>query len=96
MNSTTWRTLCATAGVFTLLAAEPVIFAYPATPVHPVMDSYVGKTVSDPCRWLEDPASPETRAWARKQSTLTLAYLHAQATSKDLRGACCGAFGSVD
>jgi prolyl oligopeptidase len=65
--------------VFLALAVTaPVVFAYPATPVHPVTDTYYGKAVHDPYRWLEDASDPAVKKWAATQSKLTLAYLHAQ------------------
>ncbi|HZT41379.1 MAG TPA: prolyl oligopeptidase family serine peptidase [Chthonomonadaceae bacterium] len=38
-------------------------------------DDYHGVTVADPCRWLEDTDSPETRAWITAESRLTSEYL---------------------
>ena len=47
----------------------------PATPKHPVTDTYFGKTVVDNYRWLEDMNSPETRAWFKAQGDYTKAVL---------------------
>src|ERR1700761_7513790 len=75
--STGWRVAAAVLLLLSSAGAGQVMFAYPPTAVRPVSDTYFGKTVADPYRWLED-SSPETAAWSAKQSKLTLAYLHAQ------------------
>lgn len=48
---------------------------YPASPQGNQVDGYHGKTVADPYRWLENPDSPETRAWIEAQNKLTSGYL---------------------
>jgi prolyl oligopeptidase len=39
------------------------------------VDDYHGTKVADPYRWLEDPDSPESRAWIEAENRLTAAYL---------------------
>ena len=70
------RVFVATLAIFSFAGAAPVLFAYPSSAVRPVIDTYFGKPVVDPYRWLED-STPEVAAWSAKQSKLTLAYLHA-------------------
>ena len=48
-------------------AARP---AYPAAAKGTQIDTYHGKTVADPYRWLEDTDSAETRAWVEAENTL--------------------------
>ena len=40
----------------------------PATPVATVVESYHGEFVGDRYRWMEDTASPDTRAWFEAQN----------------------------
>src|SRR2546427_4553428 len=53
--------------------AEPL--QYPAARKSDVVDDYHGTRVPDPYRWLEDPDSPESRAWIEAQNRLTAVYL---------------------
>ncbi len=39
-------------------------------------DDYHGVTIADPYRWLEDPDSPESRAWIEAQNQVTFDYLN--------------------
>jgi prolyl oligopeptidase len=48
---------------------------YPHAHTVPQVDDYHGTQVADPYRWLEDPDSPETRAWIASQNQLTEGYL---------------------
>jgi len=48
---------------------------YPAARKSDVVDDYYGTRVPDPYRWLEDPDTPESRAWIEAQNRLTAAYL---------------------
>ncbi len=50
-------------------------FSYPAARRADQTDDYHGTPVADPYRWLEDPDSPETRAWIDAENALTFGYL---------------------
>src|SRR5690349_8309092 len=50
---------------------------YPAARKSDVVDDYHGTKVADPYRWLEDPDSPESRAWIEAENRLTNSYLEA-------------------
>jgi len=63
-------------GMFTSAAPAPAqTLQYPAARKSDVVDDYHGTRVPDPYRWLEDPDSPESRAWIEAQNKLTAAYL---------------------
>lgn len=48
---------------------------YPKTNTVDQVDEYHGIKVSDPYRWLENPDSPESRAWIEAQNRVTFDYL---------------------
>ena len=50
-------------------------YTYPVATKGDVTDTYHGQTVADPYRWLEDPDSPETKAWVKEENLLTRQYL---------------------
>ncbi|MDX2229406.1 MAG: prolyl oligopeptidase family serine peptidase [Leptolyngbyaceae cyanobacterium bins.349] len=50
-------------------------FNYPTSLKGTQVDSYHGTTIADPYRWLENPDSPETRAWIEAQNQLTFGFL---------------------
>ena len=65
-------------GMFTSVApAGAQTLQYPPARKSDVVDDYHGTRVPDPYRWLEDPDSPESRAWIEAQNRLTEAYLAA-------------------
>ena len=57
-------------------AAAPAL-RYPEARRGDVVDDYFGTKVPDPYRWLEDPDSPETRAWIEAENRLTRSFLDA-------------------
>jgi prolyl oligopeptidase len=48
---------------------------YPRTRRDDTVETLHGQEVADPYRWLEDPDSPETRAWVAEQNRLSRAHL---------------------
>ncbi len=52
---------------------------YPSTRASDLVETLHGVPVADPYRWLEDAASPETRAWVEAQNTLTRSVLEGPA-----------------
>ncbi|RME24097.1 MAG: S9 family peptidase [Deltaproteobacteria bacterium] len=58
-------------------AATTPAFQYPEARRADVVDDYHGTPVADPYRWLEDPDSPETRAWIEAENALTRSYIDA-------------------
>ena len=58
-------------------SAQTQLLQYPPARKSDVVDDYHGTRVPDPYRWLEDPDSPESRAWIAAQNQLTEAYLAA-------------------
>lgn len=53
----------------------PVKIDYPTTAKGDVVDTYFGKEIADPYRWLEDDRSAETEAWVDTQNQTTQAFL---------------------
>jgi prolyl oligopeptidase len=60
-------------------------FRYPAARRSDHTDDYHGQVVADPYRWLEDPDSPESRAWITAQNELSGAYLDALPSREGFR-----------
>ncbi len=50
-------------------------FVYPSAHQDKIIEDFHGTAVADPYRWLEDPASEESRSWTELQNNLTRAYL---------------------
>jgi prolyl oligopeptidase len=50
---------------------------YPPPRTVDASDTYFGVTVHDPYRWLEDPKSPEVKAWLEAQNHLARGFLKA-------------------
>ncbi len=50
-------------------------FRYPEPPRSDTVDIYHGQKIADPYRPLEDPDSPETRAWVEAENRVTFQYL---------------------
>lgn len=48
---------------------------FPETKKGDVVDTYFGKEVADPYRWLEDDRSEETGEWVKAQNEVTFEYL---------------------
>jgi prolyl oligopeptidase len=66
------------AAVLSLLAqveAGTAGFDYPKARKSDQMDDYHGTKVADPYRWLENPDSPESRAWIEAENKITFDYL---------------------
>jgi prolyl oligopeptidase len=72
-NNSTETTIAPTA---TTLSFAGKTMAYPDPRRVDHYDTYHGVRVHDPYRWLEDPDSPETRAWIDAENELTFAYLN--------------------
>src|ERR1700723_4111353 len=63
------------ASVNSVKAQPPRSKRPPPTKIDAVKETIHGTVVSDPYRWLEDQASPETRAWIDAQNACTQAAL---------------------
>src|SRR5437763_10272858 len=62
--------LCVTA-----LCQQQQTSKYPTARKSNQVDDYYGIKVPDPYRWLEDPDSPESRAWIEAENKGTFAFL---------------------
>ena len=65
---------------------EMVAVSYPETQKKETIDTYFGKDVPDPYRWLEDDKSDETAAWVNTQNKTTFGYLENIPYREDLKG----------
>ena len=75
------QSLRALATCATLIATTPLVAQSlppaPVAPVRPVTETFFGKSVADPYRWMEDLSSPEVQAYAKAQNDRTRAVLDA-------------------
>jgi prolyl oligopeptidase len=57
-------------GLLALLSASPVLAAEapPAAPVRAVTETFFGTEITDPYRWMEDPASADFLPWVKGQA----------------------------
>ena len=53
------------------------MLTYPDAPRLDLVETLHGRAVADPYRWLEDPDSPQTRAWRQEQDRLCREHLDA-------------------
>ena len=69
----------AAAGLLMLVqtTAAETQFKYPAAPTSNQVDDYDGVKVADPYRLLENPDSPESRAWIEAENKITFDFLKA-------------------
>ena len=67
---------CAVSLTVALLGCVSTPLTYPQARVGAVVDNYHGTNVPDPYRWLEDPDSPESRAWIKAENKITFRYLN--------------------
>jgi prolyl oligopeptidase len=63
------------AGLLTLAQNTTAQFKYPAVPTSHQVDDYNGVKVADPYRQLENPDSPESRAWIEAENKITFDFL---------------------
>ena len=52
-----------------------IVLDYPETATVDTVDTYFGKEIADPYRWLEDDMSNETADWVSSQNKTTFGYL---------------------
>src|ERR1700683_5309165 len=78
------RAACVLAFVSTTALAATVAPA-PPTMRDEAFDIIQGVRVSDPYRWLEDPADPKVQAWSDAQNTRTRDYLDALPTRASVK-----------
>ncbi|MQP23826.1 prolyl oligopeptidase family serine peptidase [Flavobacterium sp. LMO8] len=71
------KTITISAIVCTLfMNAQTNKINYPETKKIDHVDTYFGKQIIDPYRWLENDRSTETEMWVKKQNLITYAYLN--------------------
>lgn len=67
-------TVCLLAA-FTFSSKNPFKMKYPLSETISAADTFFGKKIDDPYRWLEDDRSPKTKAWIDAQNKLTYDFL---------------------
>src|SRR4051812_39174545 len=67
-------------------AAEMFKFIYADARKEGQVDDYHGIKVADPYRWLEDPDSPESRAWIEAENKITFEFLGKIPEREKIRG----------
>jgi prolyl oligopeptidase len=67
-------------------SSPPGRLSYPPARSVDVAEDYFGTTIADPYRWLENPDSPETKAWVEAQNKVTFAFLEAVPARARIRG----------
>ena len=70
---------------FAAIAMAETPLTYPSSLQVDHVDDYHGTAVADPYRWLEDPDSPDSRAWIEAQNQLTFEYLQQIPSRETLR-----------
>src|SRR5690242_13928716 len=78
------RIVAAAALLASGIAAVDKKMSYPHARRSDQADVLHGVRVADPYRWLEDPDSPETRAWVAAENKLTGDYLAAIPAKKKI------------
>ena len=61
--------------IITIQASFGQSFKYPESPTVDSTDTYFGRKISDPYRWLENDSSSETRNWVISENKVTNDYL---------------------
>lgn len=69
----------------TSIESQSTAFNYPKTRKDNTIDTYFGKQIADPYRWLEDDRSVETGAWVKAQNEVTFNYLNQIPFQKQLK-----------
>src|SRR2546430_494258 len=73
MHSRFWALVAAV--LLTLAQNTAAQFKYPAAPTSNQVDDYNGVKVADPYRPLENPDSPESRAWIEAENKIAFDFL---------------------
>lgn len=66
-------------------SAQTKAFQYPLTHTVSEADSYFGRSVADPYRWLESQQSAETKQWIEEQNAFTEKYINSISRTYTLR-----------